>query len=140
MIQNTLLFAYIQRLNHRLTIKIKLISALILFLITVLSAFTLYSVRRNAAIIYQKEMETYRFIANTVHSAIRQKFQEAETAVQTVAQNPEIQRLFALPPAGAASWPPGTGLYNAETIGQSVPLPSARFHIVLAGAFPPGIR
>lgn len=89
------MLAYIRRVNRNTTIKVKLLAALVFFLVIVLTALNLYSVRRNEAMIRQKEMETYRFIVNTVRSAMRQKFQEADTAVHTIARNPEIQRLFA---------------------------------------------
>ncbi|PIE31498.1 hypothetical protein CSA56_18135 [candidate division KSB3 bacterium] len=81
--------------HQRMTIKTRLIAALLLLLIVCLAGFTVYSLRRSESMIRRKELETYRFLVNTVRSAMRQKLHEAETAVQTVAQNPNIQRLFA---------------------------------------------
>ena len=80
---------------QRATIKVKLISALILLLILCLAGVTLFSLRRGESMVRTKELENYQFLANTVRSAMRQKFHEAETAALTLAHNPEIQRLFA---------------------------------------------
>lgn len=81
--------------KSRPSLKMKLFIGIALCVLTLAAAFSIYASNCATSLIGEKENEQYALLAEAIESRMRQQLEAAEIGVLGIANNPEIQRLFA---------------------------------------------
>lgn len=79
----------------RLSLKMKLFIGIALCVLVLAAAFSIYAADCATSLIGEKENDQYTLLAEAIESRMLQQLEAAKMGVLGIANNPEIQRLFA---------------------------------------------
>lgn len=81
--------------DTRLSLKLKLFISTACCVLALAVAFSFYAANHTAKLIGEKETEQYELLAGAIESRMDQQLEAAKMSVLSIANNTEIQRLFA---------------------------------------------